>query len=93
MLAAEPLGAFLGEILRLPLVLDDARQLTGRRRPVEPENLDGLARACLLHLLAEVVVERPHLAGRVAGDDRVAHAQRAAMDEHRGDGPTADVEA
>ena len=40
-----------------------------------------------------VVVERAHLAGRVARDDRVADVQRAALDEHRRDRAAADVEA
>ena len=93
LLAAQPLGALLGEILGLALVLDDARELACGRRPVEAEDLDGLAGARLLDLLALVVVERAHLAGRVAGDDRVADAQRAAVDEHRRDRAAADVEA
>ena len=45
LLAAEALGALLGEVLRLALVLDDARQLARGRRAVEAEDLDGLARA------------------------------------------------
>ena len=92
LLAAEPLGPLLREILGLPLVLDDARQLAGRRRPVEAEDLDGLAGARLLDLLALVVVERAHLARRVTRDDRVTDAQRAAVDEHRRDRAAADVE-
>ena len=43
LLTAEPLGALLGDVLRLPLVLDDARELPGGRRAVEAEDLDGLA--------------------------------------------------
>ena len=46
-----------------------------------------------LHLLAAVVVERAHLAPGVAGDDRVADVERAAVDEHRRDRAAADVEA
>ena len=83
LLAAEPLGALLGDVLRLPLVLDHAGELAGGRRTVEAEDLDGLARTGLLDPLAAVVVEGAHLAGRVAGDDRVADAERAALDEHR----------
>ena len=45
-----------------------------------------------LTLLALVVVERPHLAPRVAGDDRVADLERPALDEHRRDRAAADVE-
>ena len=78
---------------RLALVLDDAGVLAGRRRLVEAEDLDRRARARLLHLLAAEVEERAHLAPGVAGDDRVAHPQRAARDEHRRDGAAADVEA
>ena len=92
LLAAETLGALLGEILRLALVLDDARQLTRGRRPVEAEDLDRVARPGLLHLLATVVVERAHLAGGVPCDDRVADAERPALDEHGGDGPASHVE-
>ena len=43
-------------------------------------------------LLAAVVVEGAHLAPRVAGDDRVADVQRAALHEHRRDRAAADVE-
>src|ERR671936_228599 len=48
----------------------------GRRRMVEAEDLDRIAGLRLLDLLAAVVVEGAHLAPRVAGDDRVADAQR-----------------
>ena len=48
LLAAEPLGALLGEILRLALVLDHAGELPGGRRMVEAEDLDRLARPGLL---------------------------------------------
>ena len=73
-------------------MLDHAAELAGRRRTVEAEDLDRLARPCLLHLLAAVVVERAHLAGRVPGDDRIADPQRAALDEHRRHWAPADVE-
>ena len=75
------------------LVLDHAGELAGGRRLVEAEDLDRIARPRLLQLLAAVVVERAHLAPGVAGDDRVADAQRAAVDEHRRDRAAADVEA
>src|SRR5262249_33685275 len=83
LLAAEPLGAGLREVARLPLVLDHAPDLTGRRRLVEADDLDRIARLRLLQLLPAIVVERAHLAPGVAGDDRIADAERAAMDEHR----------
>ena len=59
-------------VTRLALVLDDAADLAGRRRPVEADDLDRVARPGLLDLVAVVVVERAHAAPRVAGDDRVA---------------------
>ena len=86
LLAAKALGALLGDVLRLALVLDDA-ELTRGRRAVEAEDLHGLARPRLLDLLAAIVVERADLARGVARDDRVADPQRAALDEHRRDGP------
>ena len=93
LLAAEPLRADVREVLRLALVLDDAHVLAGCRRVVESEHLDGLARPRLDHLLAAIVVQRSHLSGRVAGDGSVAHARRAAVHQHRRDGPAPDVEA
>ena len=93
LLAPEPLGALLGDVLRLALVLDDPRELAGGRRAVEAEDLDGLAGAGLTHLLAAVVVEGAHLARCVACDDRVADAERAALDEHGRNGAATDVEA
>ena len=91
-LAAQALAALLGELARAALVLDDATELAGGRRAVEAEDLDGLARACLLDPLAAIVVERAHAAPGVAGDDRVADLERAAVDEHRRDRAAADVE-
>ncbi len=44
-------------------------------------------------LLAAVVVERADAPPGVAGDDRVADLQRAALDQHRRDGAAADVDA
>ena len=42
---AQALAAHLRELARLALVLDDARELAGRRRLVEAEDLDRVARA------------------------------------------------
>src|SRR5207245_9741414 len=90
---AHSLAPQLGEMARLALVLDDAGLLSGRRWVVEAEDLDRFARSRLLDLLAAEVVQRAHLAPRVPGDDRVTNAERAALDEHRRDRPTPDVEA
>ena len=92
LLCAHPGRALAGDAAGDTLALDDAPVLAGRRRLVEAEHLDRIARAGLLDLLAAIVVERPHLAPRVAGDDGVADAERAAVDEHRRDRPAADVE-
>ena len=92
LLAAQPLGALLRELAGLAVGLDDAAELAGGRRLVEAEDLDRVARLRLLELVALVVVERAHLAPGVAGDDRVADLERAALDEHRRDRAAADVE-
>ncbi len=93
LLATEPLGAALREIACGALVVDDARHFARGRRLVEAEDLDGIARACPVELLALVVVERAHLAVRVARDDGVADLERAALHEHRRDRAAADVES
>jgi hypothetical protein len=59
---------------------------------VEAENLDGRARSGFFDLFAAIVVERAYPAPGVAGDDRVADPERAALDEHRGHRAAADVE-
>ncbi len=92
-LAAQPLAALMGEVAGAALVLDDPAELACGRRAVEAEDLDGLARRCFLDALAAIVVERAHAAPRIAGDDRVADLERAAVDQHRRDGAAADVEA
>ena len=93
LLGAHALRALLGGLAGDALVLDDPRHLACRRRPVEAEDLDGHARPGLAHPLAVVVVQRLHLAPCVAGDDRVADPQGAALHEHRRDGAAAHVEA
>src|SRR5207248_3288489 len=86
-------GPLAGDAARDALAVDDAPVLACLRRLVEAEHLDRVARPGLLHLVAAIVVERAHLAPRVAGHDRVADAERAAVDEHRRDRPAPDVEA
>src|SRR6187551_3859946 len=76
----------------LALVLDDARALPRSRRLVEAEDLDGRAGARFLDLLAAIVVERPHLPPRVAGDDAVPDPEGPASDEHGRDGTAANVQ-
>src|SRR4051794_27211773 len=90
-LAPQPRAPLLGELARA-VVLDDARHLTGLRWMIEAENLDRVARAGLLELLAAVVVQRTHPSPRVAGDDRVPDFERPALDEHRRNRAAADIE-
>ena len=93
LLAAQALSAGLGVGARLALVLDHARLLPCGRRLVEAEDLDRVARPRVLDLLSVEVVEGAHLAPGVAGHDRVADAERAAVDEHRRHRAAADVQA
>src|SRR2546421_6056758 len=90
--AAKPLAARVRELACAPLVLDHPAQLAGRRRLVEPEDLDGLAGPGLLDLVTAEVVERPDLSPGVPGDDGVSDAERAAMHQHGCDRAAADVE-
>ena len=93
LLATEPVAAQVGQLAGATLALHHTPELARRRRLVEAEDLDRLAGLGLLDLLAAVGVERAHLPPRIARDDRVPHMQGSAMDEHRGDGPAADVQA
>ena len=93
LLAPQALAARVRKLAGAPLVLDDASELAGRRRLVEAEDLHRVSRPGVLHLVAAEVVEGAHLAPGVSGDDRVADAERAAVDEHRRDGTAADVES
>ncbi len=93
LLAAKPLAAAVRDVARLAVVRDDARELAARRRLVEAEDLDRVAGRSALAALALVVEQRLHAAVRVAGDDRVADLERAALHEHRRDRAAADVEA
>src|SRR4029077_8912063 len=68
-LAAQTFRALLREITCVPVGFDHPGELAGRRRLVEAEDLDRIARLRVLELLALVVVERPHLAPGVSGDD------------------------
>ncbi len=92
-LGAQPLGALLRDLAGDAVVLDHAAELAGRRRLVEAEDLDRQPRPGVLDALAVVIVQRLDLAPGVAGDDRVADAQRAPLHQHRGDRAAADVQA
>ena len=66
------------------LVGRDAQLVARERDVVEPEHLDRGGRAGLLHLLTVLVEHGADLAPRTAGDDRVADAEGAPLDQ-RGD--------
>ena len=59
----------------------------------KPRISTGSPGPALVEPLAAVVVQRAHAAPGVAGDDRVADLERAAVDEHRRHRAAADVEA
>src|SRR5439155_7520005 len=92
LLRPQPLCAQTGEMTRLPVVLHHAGVLARRGRLVEAEDLDRRAGRGLLDPLAAEVVEGSHLSPGVAGDDRVADPERAALNEHLRDWSTSDVE-
>jgi hypothetical protein len=73
-------------------VLDDAHALASLRDAVEPEHLDRLARVCLAHPVAHEVLHGPDPSPVRAGDDRVAHLERAATDQDRDHRPPARIE-
>ena len=88
-LGLQAVGALAGELAGAAVVLDDLDPLPRLADAVEPEHLDGIARAGGLDALAGVAEHRPHLAPLGAGDDRVADVERAALDQERDDGAAA----
>ena len=85
-------GALVGLLARGAVVLDDAHGLAGVGDAVEAEDLDRVAGDGLVDALAGVVGHRADLAPVRAGHERVADAQRAALDEQRDDRAAARVE-
>ena len=94
LLAPQPLAALLREVARAWRSFSTTRPSSPAGGGLsKPRISTGSPGPRLLQLLAAVVVERAHLAPGVAGDDRVADLERAAVDEHRRDRAAADVEA
>ena len=91
-LGLQAVGPFAGELAGAALVLDHPHQLAGLGHAVEAEHLDRLAGHRALELAAHEVVHRPYPAEVGAGDERVAHPQRAALDQDRHHRPAAGVE-
>src|SRR4051794_5015617 len=77
--------AAVGDLPGHPVLLDDEERVAGAWHRGEPDDLHGAGREGFLQLVAVLVEQRPHAAVRVAGHDRVALAQRAALDEDRRD--------
>ena len=76
-------GTRLGNGAGRLLVRRHPQLVAGEGHVVEAEHLDRHRRAGFGDLLAVVVEHRPHLAPAATGDDRLADAERAALDEHR----------
>ena len=91
-LGLQAVGALAGELARGAVVLDHADELAGLGHAVEAEDLDRVARAGLLDLVAHEVVHGADAAPVGAGDERVADLERAALDEDRDHGAAARVE-
>ena len=84
--------ALLGEVARVALVGEDAELVTGGRHGREAQDLDRIGGTGGLDGVALRVDERTDATVGGAGDDGVADAQRAALDEHGGDRTAALVE-
>ena len=74
------------------LVRDDAQDVAGLRDVGQAEHDDRRRRAGLRDALAGRVLEGADLAERLADDDDVADAERAGLDDRRGDRAAALVE-
>ena len=91
-LGLQAVRALAGELARAALVLDHAHELARLGHAVEAEHLDRLAGRGALDARADEVVHRAHAPEVRAGDERVADAQRPALDQDRHDRPAAGVE-
>ena len=80
------------DLPRLGGVGQRLERVAGLRQAAEAEHFDRRRRSGGLDLAAAVVDERAHLADDRAGDERVADAQRAVLDEDRRDRAAALVE-
>src|SRR5450759_4404623 len=92
-LGLEAVGAIVGPGARHALVLDHAAELAGHGKVVEADDLDRRGRAAALERVALEVAHRAHAAAGLAGDDRVADVERAAVHEDGGDDAAAGVDA
>ena len=75
----------LGDLARLALALHRQQFIPGIGRRGKTEHHDRHRGRGLLHRNAILIEHRAYPAELATGDDRVTHAQRAALDQHRGD--------
>ena len=75
--------ALLGDLPGDPVVLDGQEGVAGAGHRGQTEHQHRTRRAGLLDVVAVLVEHRPDAAVAPTGDDRVADAQRAALDQHR----------
>src|SRR5690606_22027068 len=91
-LLLDGLLALGGDAPGLALVLDDLEEVAGGGHVVPAHDLDGSGRAGLLDLAALVVDEGADLARHGPGDEGVALAEGAALDDDGGDGAAATLQ-
>src|SRR4051812_10448191 len=84
--------AAVGDLPGDAVLVDDEEGVAGPRHRGEADDLHGTGRQRLLQLVAVLVEQRADATVGVAGDDRVALAERAALDQHRGHGAPALVQ-
>ena len=84
--------ATAGDLPRDAVLLDDEEGVAGARHRGQTEHLDRTGRVGLVDRVAVLVEHRADATERVAGHDRVADVQRAALDEQRGDRTATAVE-
>ena len=84
--------AVIGDLASAGLILDHRELVSGLWGRIEAEHLDRDRGTRRLHLLADIVDQRPHPAPGLARDDEVAKIERAALDQSRADRPPAALE-
>src|SRR4051794_40277968 len=82
----------VGDLPGRPVLVDDEERVAGTRHRGEADDLDRPGGQGLLELVAVLVEQRTDATVGVAGHDGVALAQRAALDQDRGDGAPALVQ-
>src|SRR4051812_9511806 len=78
----------IGDLAGAAFVLDHDKIVAGKRQTVQAQHLDRGRRPGRTQVLAALVDKRTHPAPFAAGDENIADAQGAALDQHSGDGPT-----